>query len=141
MLGMPTTLSSHGLINARNKFRALQTLSTHGIPIPPTLLLASRIKPKVINEEMDFPAVIKLLSGTQGIGVMKVSDSKDAIPIIDTLDELGQVVCIQKFLENPGEDIRAFVVDGRLIAAMKRVAPPDDWRTNIHLGQKCFRMN
>lgn len=133
MLGVPTTLSSHGLINARNKFRALQTLSIYGIPIPTTWLLASRVTPMIIKE-MDFPVVLKLLSGTQGIGVIRVRDKRDAIPIIDALDELGQIICIQKFLENPGEDIRAFIVDKEVVAAMKRIAPTDDWRANIHAG-------
>jgi ribosomal protein S6--L-glutamate ligase len=89
-----------------------------------------------IKEKMNFPIIIKLLSGTQGIGVMRVNNEKDAIPIVDTLNELNQLILIQKYLENNGEDIRAFVVDGRVIAAMKRISPENDWRANIHAGGK-----
>jgi ribosomal protein S6--L-glutamate ligase len=135
-LKVPTTLSSYALVNARNKFRASQLLHTRGLPIPPTWLIASQIKPSFIAKEMTSPIVIKLLSGTQGVGVIRVTDSKDAVPIVDTLNELGQLICIQKFLENPGEDIRAFIVDGEVIASMKRIAPQGEWRCNIHLGAK-----
>lgn len=136
ILGVPTTLSSRGLMNARDKFRTLQDLSTAGIPIPPTWLVASRIRHEFVTEELPFPVVIKLLSGTQGIGVIRVQSAIDAISIVDALDELDQRVCIQKYLENPGEDIRAFIVDGGVVAAMKRIAPPNDWRANIHAGGK-----
>jgi len=135
-LKVPTTLSSFALVNARNKFRASQILYTQGLPIPPTWLIASQIKPSFIAKEMTCPIVIKLLSGTQGVGVIRVMDSKDAVPIVDTLDELDQLICIQKFLENPGEDIRVFIVDSQVVAAMKRCAPQGEWRCNIHLGAK-----
>ena len=77
---------------------------------------------------------MKLLSGTQGIGVMLVRDPKEAGPIIDTLSELDQIICIQKYLQNPGEDIRVFVVGAEIVAAMKRKAAPNEWRSNIHIG-------
>ena len=143
ILKVPSTLSSRALITARNKFRALQSLYTQGLPIPLTWLVASRIKPDFVADEMPYPIVLKLLSGTQGVGVMRVMDSKDAIPIIDTLYELDQLICIQKFLENPGEDIRAFIVDGQVVAAMKRIAPPGEWRCNFHAGAKvvAYKLN
>jgi ribosomal protein S6--L-glutamate ligase len=65
---------------------------------------------------------------------MRVRDAKEAGPIIDTLSELDQMICLQKFLPNPGEDIRVFVIDGRIIGAMKRKAAPHEWRSNIHIG-------
>jgi ribosomal protein S6--L-glutamate ligase len=77
---------------------------------------------------------MKLLSGTQGVGVMRVRDVKEAGPIIDTLSELDQMICLQRFLPNPGEDIRVFLVGGQVVAAMKRRAPPNEWRSNIHMG-------
>lgn len=67
---------------------------------------------------------------------MRVRDAKEAGPIIDTLSELDQMICLQKFLPNPGEDIRVFVVDGKIIGAMKRKAAPHEWRSNIHIGGK-----
>jgi ribosomal protein S6--L-glutamate ligase len=82
---------------------------------------------------------MKLLSGTQGVGVMRVRDVKEAGPIIDTLSELDQMICLQKFLPNPGEDIRVFVIGGRIIGAMKRKAAPHEWRSNIHIGGQGFQ--
>jgi ribosomal protein S6--L-glutamate ligase len=133
-VGVPSTLSSKGLINGRNKFMALQILSKSGVPFPTTWLAASRMSTGTIKYRMDFPIILKLISGTQGIGVMRVSNEEDAIPIIDTLSELDQLILIQKFLPNAGEDIRAFVVDNRVVAAMKRLSPSTDWRSNIHVG-------
>jgi ribosomal protein S6--L-glutamate ligase len=77
---------------------------------------------------------MKLLSGTQGIGVMLVRDVKEAGPIIDTLSELDQMICLQKFLPNPGEDIRVFIAGGEIVGAMKRKAAAHEWRSNIHMG-------
>jgi ribosomal protein S6--L-glutamate ligase len=136
ILQVPTTLSSDALVTARNKFRALQTLATRGVPIPPTRLIASRVPSSVLARELPYPIVIKLLSGTHGIGVMRVMENLDVAQIIDTLCELNQPVCLQKYLDNPGEDIRAFIVDSQVVATMKRVAPPGEWRSNIHLGAK-----
>jgi ribosomal protein S6--L-glutamate ligase len=133
---IPSTLSSIGLIHGRNKFLALQELIGSGIPFPSTWLSASRMNTGAIKEKVNFPIIIKLLSGTQGIGVMRVNNEKDAIPIVDTLNELNQLILIQKYLKNNGEDIRAFVVDGRVVAAMKRISPENDWRANIHAGGK-----
>jgi len=86
--------------------------------------------------QMPTPFIMKLLSGTQGVGVMRVDDPKDARPIVDTLVELKQLICVQKYVPNPGEDIRAFVVGENVVAAMRRLAPPNEWRSNIHLGGK-----
>jgi ribosomal protein S6--L-glutamate ligase len=77
---------------------------------------------------------MKLLSGTQGIGVMLVRDVKEAGPIIDTLSELDQMICLQKYLPNPGEDIRVFVAGREIVGAMKRKAAAHEWRSNIHIG-------
>jgi ribosomal protein S6--L-glutamate ligase len=135
-IGIPSTLSSRGLIHARNKFMAVQELINSGIPFPTSWLAASRMKTGTIKQKMKFPIIIKLLSGTQGIGVMRVESEENAIPIIDTLTELDQLILIQKYLEDNGEDIRAFVVDEQVVASMKRISPEGDWRANIHAGGK-----
>jgi len=135
-LKIPSTLSSKGLIHARNKFMAVQELIYSGIPFPTSWLTNSQMDSGTIKRKLDFPIIIKLLTGTQGIGVMRVQSEKDAIPIIDTLIELNQLTLIQKYLENNGEDIRAFVVDGNIVASMKRISPEGEWRANIHAGGK-----
>ena len=134
LMKIPSTLSMNGLLTARNKYLALQALHAAGVKIPESILIASRNKNEEPTEYLSPPLVMKLLSGTQGIGVMRVRDAKEAGPIIDTLSELDQMICLQKFLPNPGEDIRVFVIDEEIVGAMKRKAAPHEWRSNIHIG-------
>jgi ribosomal protein S6--L-glutamate ligase len=134
MMKVPSTLSMEGLLIARNKYLTLQALHIAGITIPESVLIASRNRQEEPTEYLSPPLVMKLLSGTQGIGVMLVKDVKEAGPIIDTLSELNQMICVQKYLPNPGEDIRAFIVDGEVVGAMKRRAAAHEWRSNIHIG-------
>jgi ribosomal protein S6--L-glutamate ligase len=134
LMSIPSTLSIEGLTTARNKYLTLQALYAANVRIPESVLIASRIKTQEPTEYLSPPLVMKLLSGTQGIGVMRVRNVKEAGPIIDTLSELDQMICLQKFLPNPGEDIRVFLVGGEVVAAMKRKAAPNEWRSNIHIG-------
>ena len=134
LMNIPSTLSREGLVTARNKYLALQALYAAGVRIPESILIASRSKSEEPTDYLSPPLVMKLLSGTQGIGVMRVRDAKEAGPIIDTLSELDQMICLQKFLPNPGEDIRIFLTGEKIVAAMKRIAAPNEWRSNIHIG-------
>jgi len=134
LMKIPSTLSIEGLMTARNKYLTLQALHGAGVRIPESVLIASRNKTEEPMDYLSPPLVMKLLNGTQGVGVMRVRDVKEAGPIIDTLSELDQMICLQKFLPNPGEDIRVFLVDGQVVAAMKRKAAPNEWRSNIHMG-------
>jgi ribosomal protein S6--L-glutamate ligase len=134
LMKIPSTLSMTGLLTARNKYVTLQALHAAGVTIPESVLIASRNKSEEPAEYLSPPLVMKLLSGTQGVGVMRVRDVKEAGPIIDTLSELDQMICLQKFLPNPGEDIRVFVIGGEIVGAMKRKAAPHEWRSNIHMG-------
>ena len=134
LMRIPSTLSMRGLLTARNKYLALQALHAAGIRIPESVLIASRNKNEEPTEYLPPPLVLKLLSGTQGIGVMLVKDVKEAGPIIDTLSELDQIICLQKYLPNPGEDIRVFLAGAEIVGAMKRRAAPHEWRSNIHIG-------
>jgi len=134
LMQIPTTLTIGGLLTARNKYLALQALHAAGIRIPESILIASRNRSEDLMEYLPPPIVLKLLTGTQGIGVMRVRDLKEAGPIIDTLSELDQMICLQKYMPNPGEDIRVFVTGGEVVAAMKRRAAAHEWRSNIHIG-------
>jgi ribosomal protein S6--L-glutamate ligase len=134
LMGIPSTLSMNGLLTARNKYLALQALHKAQIKIPESVLIAFRNRNEEPTEYLSPPLVLKLLSGTQGIGVMLVRDVKEAGPIIDTLSELDQIILLQRFLPNPGEDIRVFVVGSEIVGAMKRKAVPHEWRSNIHIG-------
>jgi ribosomal protein S6--L-glutamate ligase len=136
LMGVSTTLNAQGLSTARNKFATMQRLRAAGLRIPESFLVASKIKAGDVIERSPPPLVLKLLSGTQGVGVMKVEKVSDVGPIIDTLVELKQLILIQSFIPNPGEDVRMFVVGEEVVGAMVRKASPNEWRSNIHLGGK-----
>ncbi len=136
LMGLRTTMSERALTTARNKFLALQALHEAGVPVPRTVLLASRPSAAETRDMVPYPAVLKILSGTQGIGVMRVKDLDETASIVDTLNLFGEVVLFQEYIPNPGIDIRAFVVGDEVVAAMKRVAPMTEWRANIHLGAR-----
>jgi ribosomal protein S6--L-glutamate ligase len=128
---------SHAISVSRDKLRALQILSRHHIGIPTTLFVrhVSEIIPGI--ERMGGPpVVVKLLEGTQGIGVILADSTKVAEAIIETLAGPAKMsVLLQQFVsESKGRDIRAFVVGGRVVAAMRRTASGDDFRSNIHRG-------
>lgn len=136
LMHLKTTLSSEALITARNKFLALQSLREAGVPIPRSILLASR--PDVVEAAhfVHYPAILKILRGTQGIGVMRVKSFEETAAIVDTMKSFGEVMLLQEYVPNPGIDIRAFVVGDRVIGSMKRIAQVHEWRSNIHLGAK-----
>lgn len=134
LMGVPATLSAAGLSTARNKFATMQKLRAAGLQIPESFLVASKIKAGDVIERSPPPLILKLLSGTQGVGVMKVEKVSDVGPIIDTLVELKQLILIQSYVPNPGEDVRMFVVGDEVVGAMVRRASPNEWRSNIHLG-------
>src|SRR3989454_2648339 len=132
LMGIRTTLASDGLITARNKFLALQSLRQAHIPIPRSILLASRPNFMEAAHLVRYPAVLKILSGTQGIGVMRVKSLEETASIVDTLKFFGEVVCLQEYIPNPGVDIRALVVGDRVVGSMKRVAAHNEWRGSNH---------
>ncbi len=128
--------SADGIIKSRDKLRSLQTLSRHHIGIPRTTFV--RDKKDVlaaIDRVGGAPVVIKLIEGTQGIGVLLADTVNAAESIIELLQSQKQNVLIQKFVaESKGKDIRAFVVGGRVVAAMRRVAQGQEFRSNVHRG-------
>jgi ribosomal protein S6--L-glutamate ligase len=134
LMNVPTTLTAAGLSTARNKFATMQKLRAAGLRIPESFLVASKIKAGDVIERTPPPLILKLLTGTQGVGVMKVEKVSDTGPIIDTLVELKQLILIQSYISNPGEDIRMFVVGQEVVGAMVRKSGPTEWRSNIHLG-------
>jgi ribosomal protein S6--L-glutamate ligase len=128
--------SSHGISNSRDKLRSLQILSRHQIGIPRTTFVRDKkdVLP-AIERVGGAPVVIKLLEGTQGIGVLLAESVKSAEGIIELLQNQKQNVLIQKFVaESKGRDIRAFVVGDRVVAAMRRVAQGQEFRSNVHRG-------
>jgi len=131
-----TPNTAAGISNARDKLRANQILSRHNIAMPPTAFVRNRADVRPAIERVGgAPVVIKLLEGTQGIGVILAPQVKVAEAIIETLHSTKQNVLIQKFIaESRGRDIRALVVGDRVVAAMRRVADGDEFRSNVHRG-------
>lgn len=131
-----TPNTANGITNSRDKLRATQILSRHNIDMPATAFVHSRADVSLAIERVGgAPVVIKLLQGTQGIGVILAPEVKTAEAIIETLQSTNQNVLIQNFIsESKGRDIRALVVGDRVVAAMRRVAVGDEFRSNLHRG-------
>jgi len=128
--------TANGITNSRDKLRSLQILSRHHIGIPRTTFVSDKkdVLP-AIERVGGAPVVIKLIEGTQGIGVLLADTIKAAESIIELLQSQKQNVLIQKFVaESRGKDIRAFVVGDRVVAAMRRVAQGQEFRSNVHRG-------
>lgn len=128
--------TSNGITNSRDKLRSLQILSRHHIGIPRTTFVSDKrdVLP-AIERVGGAPVIIKLIEGTQGIGVLLAETVKAAESIIELLQSQKQDVLIQKFVaESRGKDIRAFVVGDRVVAAMRRVAQGQEFRSNVHRG-------
>ena len=128
--------SSTGIANSRDKLRSLQILSRHQIGIPKTAFVRDKrdVLP-AIERVGGAPVIIKLIEGTQGIGVLLAESVKAAESIIELLQSQKQNVLVQKFVaESKGKDIRAIVVGDHVIAAMRRVAQGQEFRSNVHRG-------
>lgn len=128
--------SAHGILNSRDKLRSLQLLSRHHIGLPQTTFVRDKkdVLP-AIERVGGAPVIIKLLEGTQGIGVLLAETVRAAESIVELLQSQKQNVLIQKFVaESKGKDIRAFVVGDQVVGAMRRVAQGQEFRSNVHRG-------
>ena len=128
--------TAHGIGDSRDKLRSLQILSRHNIGIPRTTFVRDKkdVLP-AIERVGGAPVIIKLIEGTQGIGVLLAETVTAATSIIELLQSQKQNVLIQKFVaESRGKDIRALVVGDRVVAAMRRVAQGQEFRSNVHRG-------
>ena len=130
--------SSAGISNSRDKLRSMQIFSKHHIGIPATTFVREKkdVLP-AIERVGGAPVIIKLIEGTQGIGVLLAETVKSAEAIIELLQSQKQNVLIQKFVaESKGKDVRAFVVGDEVVGAMRRVAQGQEFRSNVHRGGK-----
>ena len=128
--------TAHGISNSRDKLRSLQILSRHHVGIPRTTFVRDKkdVLP-AIERVGGAPVVVKLIEGTQGIGVLLAESVTQAASIVELLQSQKQNVLIQKFVaESKGKDVRAFVVGDRVVAAMRRVAQGQEFRSNVHRG-------
>lgn len=131
-----SSVESQALVRSRDKLRSLQLLAKAGIGMPKTAFAsAPKNIDNVIEQVGGAPVVIKLLEGTQGIGVILAETHKSAKSVIESFLALSANILVQEFIkEAGGADIRAFVVDGKVVGAMKRQGLPGEFRSNLHRG-------
>ncbi|MVZ66406.1 30S ribosomal protein S6--L-glutamate ligase [Sphingobacterium sp. DK4209] len=136
VMGVISANPSQAITRSRDKLRCMQILSGAGLGLPITgfARTASDVD-DLINMVGGAPLVIKLLEGTQGIGVVLAETKKAASSVIEAFYGLGNNILIQEYIkEAKGTDIRAFVVDGKVVGAMKRTAKEGEFRSNLHRG-------
>ena len=138
-----TPNTSAGIGNSRDKLRSLQILSRHDIGIPLTAYVDDkRDVPEALERVGGAPVIIKLLEGTQGVGVILADKAEIAKAIVETLHSTNQQVLLQKFVaESKGKDVRAFVIGDRVVAAIRRTAQGQEFRSNVHRGGKAEAIN
>ena len=136
LMNVYSAISSDALLRSRDKLRCLQLLSTASMGMPKTVFSDYSSNPAdLIQAVGGCPVVIKLLSGTHGMGVVLAGTKQEATSMIEAFSSLKERVIVQEFIkEASGTDIRAFVVDGEVVAAMKRRARPGEFRSNLHQG-------
>lgn len=136
MMQVFTSTRSQGLWQARDKLRALQRLQGYGIPAPATIYPSEgEALGPMIERLGGFPVVIKMLESTHGVGVMLAESMPSAKSALDVFQRLKTRVILQEFIQEArGTDIRALVVNGKPVAAMKRIAQEGEFRSNLHCG-------
>jgi len=135
-MGVKSILASDALLKTRDKLSCMQILTENGIAVPKTIIVNNYNQYHILHHRIsEFPKIIKLQSGTHGIGVVKVDDQKSMETWMETFYGLKQKVMMQEFIaEAQGADIRIFVVGGEVVASMKRAAKEGEFRSNLHRG-------
>lgn len=128
--------SSNAITQSRDKLYSLQLLLNHGVDIPTTGFANSPLDTDdLITMVGGPPLIVKLLEGTQGKGVVLAETKKAAESVINAFKSINANILVQEFIkEANGKDIRCFVIDGKVVAAIQREALPGEFRANIHLG-------
>ena len=136
MMKVFSAVESQALIRSRDKLRSLQILSRAGLGLPKTIFMDySSDAEDSIDAVGGAPVIIKLLEGTQGLGVVLAENKKAAQSVIEAFHGVHARIIIQEFVkEAKGADIRAFIVDGEVVGAMRRQAKDGEFRSNLHRG-------
>src|SRR5690606_6841096 len=135
-MGIYSLNSASSITHSRDKLYSLQLLLNNGLDIPITGFANSPLDTNdLIKMVGGSPLIVKLLEGTQGKGVVLAETKKAAESVINAFKSLNANILVQEFIkEANGKDLRCFVIDGKVVAAMQREAPPGEFRANIHLG-------
>lgn len=136
MMSVFTVTDSNALLRSRDKLRSMQLLSREGLDFPKTVYMNSKTN---VSETIDsvggVPLIVKSLEGTQGLGVMLLESKKAAVSVIEAFNSIKAETMVQEFIaEAGGADIRVFVVDGKIVGAMKRQGVKGEFRSNLHRG-------
>ena len=136
MMNVFTTVTSEAIIRSRDKLRSFQLLSKAGIGMPKTVFTNySRDVVEVLEHVGGPPVIIKLLEGTQGLGVVLAETKNAAESVLEAFNGLQARVIIQEYIkEANGADLRALIVDGQVVGAMKRQGKEGEFRSNLHRG-------
>ncbi len=131
-----STAGSLAISRSRDKLRSLQILSKYSVDMPRTVFASNKSDAKdIIKLSGGTPLVLKILEGTQGVGVVLVETQKAAKSVLDAFYGMDVNILVQEFIEEAGgADIRAIVVDGEVVGAMKRQGVEGDFRSNLHQG-------
>ncbi|HJL05581.1 MAG TPA: RimK family alpha-L-glutamate ligase [Polyangiaceae bacterium LLY-WYZ-15_(1-7)] len=136
LMGVPTFPCADALLASRDKLRSLQLLAAAHVPVPETSFVRRRKDLGPAIERLGgAPLIVKVTEGTQGKGVLLAESARSAEAMASTLLDAGKQVLLQRFVsESRGRDVRAFVVGDEVVAAARRVAQGDEYRSNVHLG-------
>jgi RimK family alpha-L-glutamate ligase len=136
-LGVIVVNNSSAIELVKDKLATHQQLTTHLIPTPNTMLLHFPVKTQVIRDEIGFPCVVKVITGSYGQGVHLCHNKKQFEATMELIDNLGskKSMIVQQYIAaTDGKDLRVLVIGGKVLAAMRRSAPPGDFRANITKG-------
>lgn len=131
-----SSTGSESLLQARDKLRCMQRLASYGIDTPRTVFVGEgQDLAELVDSIGGFPVVIKLLESTHGVGVLLAHNMLQTSSILEAFQKLGERVILQEFIaEAEGADIRSVVINGEVIAAMRRQAKEGEFRSNLHRG-------
>lgn len=136
MMGVFSTTQSQAIVRSRDKLRSMQLLSGAGLPLPKTAFTNySKEEKSLVDHVGGSPVIIKLLEGTQGLGVVLAETRKAAQSVIEAFHGLKARIIVQEFIkEAKASDLRVFIVDGKVVGAMKRTGKAGEFRSNLHRG-------
>lgn len=136
MMNVFSVVESQALVRSRDKLRSLQLLSRAGVGMPKTIFTNfSKNVDHVVESVGGAPVILKLLEGTQGLGVILAESKNAAGSVMEAFNGLEARIIVQQFIkEAGGADIRAFIVDGEVVGAMKRQGKEGEFRSNLHRG-------
>src|SRR5690554_3315311 len=137
LMGVFSAIESQAIVRSRDKLRCLQILSKEGLGMPKTAFtnFSKGGEKQLVEHVGGAPLIIKLLEGTQGLGVVLAETPKAAKSVIEAFYGMNANILVQEFIkEAGGADIRAFVVDGKVVGAMKRQGKEGEFRSNLHRG-------